>query len=152
MKLGWINVSGPCESVAKAVEGLELISDTFLSAGTPIMNASEKLLDAESEILSIVRNRMNKNLEIYSEVLEYANSPHRILVCEGAWTALVQSPRFAGEDTLAIGLLRKEGIYVQPGHFFDMEREAFFAFSLILEPSIARHAALGYDKFFQEFM
>jgi hypothetical protein len=151
MKLGWISLSGPGRLVAKAVEGLEIICDTFLSAGTPVMNASGMLLEAEDGVLSTVRDRMQKNLATYSEVLEYSSSPHRVLTCEGGWTALIQSPGFASEETLALELLRKEGIYVQPGHYFDMDREAFFAFSLILEPSIARHAALGYDKFFREF-
>lgn len=151
MKLGWIYVSGPADEAARAVAALELISDTFLSAGTPVMNAVGGLLAREDEICGAMRSRMAEVMGIYREIIGFRGSPHRILACEGGWTALVQSPRFAGEEELARGLLREEGIYVHPGFFFDMENEAYFAFSLILRPEDARSAAVKYRAFFDRF-
>jgi len=151
MKLGWIAVSGPKDEVARVMGALELISDAFLSAGTPIMNGVGMLLEKEEEIRSKVKRRMLTNLGIYRELLEYEGSPHRILACEGGWTALVQSPRFADEEELARGLLREEGLYVHPGFFFDMEKEAYFAFSLIVKPEDAEAAARKYRAFFDRF-
>jgi len=152
MKLGWISVSGPEEEVESAIGALDLISDAFLSAGTPIMNAVGKLLSRENETVSAVRERMRSVYGIYREILEYEGSPHRVLACEGGWTALVQSPRFACEEELARGLLRDEGIYVHPGFFFDMEKEAYFAFSLIIDPEEARLAAVKYRAYFDRFL
>jgi len=152
MKLGWIHVSGPEPEAAGAMAALELISDTYLSAGTPIMNGVGALLAGESDILQAVRERMKAVLGAYREALCYDGSPHRILACEGGWTALVQSPRLAGEEELARGLLREQGLYVHPGFFFDMEREAYFAFSLILRPEEARSAALRYKAYFDKIL
>lgn len=151
MKLGWIAVSGPENEVLLAIAALELIADAFLSAGTPIMNGVGRLLEGEEEMNSRVKSRMLTNLGIYRRILEQEGSPHRILTCEGGWTALVQSPRFASEEALALGLLREEGLYVHPGFFFDMEKEAYFAFSLIVKPEDAEAAALKYRAFFDRF-
>lgn len=151
LKLGWIYASGPRELVEQAGGSLELICDTFLSAGTPVMNAVGALLKNENAIQNTVKERMKAVMGIYRQILEYENSPHSILACEGGWTALVRSPRFESEEMLALGLLREEGLFVHPGYFFDMEQEAFFAFSLIIDPADAHAAALKYRSFFDRF-
>jgi aspartate/methionine/tyrosine aminotransferase len=150
-KLGWIYVSGPGKEAQGAMTALELIADSFLSAGAPVMNAAARLLNYEEELRASVRARMAEVLSVYRDVLEGEASPHRILRCEGGWTALVQSPRFADEERLAWELLRRERLYIQPGYFFDMENEAFFAFSLILRPEEAREAAEKFRSFFDHY-
>ena len=45
-KLGWIAVSGPRTEKAEAMGRLEIIADTYLSAGTPVMNALSAILEA----------------------------------------------------------------------------------------------------------
>ncbi|HWP68751.1 MAG TPA: hypothetical protein VN437_05565, partial [Rectinemataceae bacterium] len=106
----------------------------------------------EEAIRLLTQDRMKNVMETYREALVYEGSPHRILACEGGWTTLVQSPRFASEEELVRGLIREKGIYVQPGYFFDMEKEAFFAFSLIVRPEDARRAALKYREYFERFI
>lgn len=64
---------------------------------------------------------------------------------------MVQSPRYAEEESLSRELLRREGLYVHPGFFFDMEKEAFFAFSLIIRPEEARAAAEKFRSFFDRY-
>lgn len=150
-KLGWIHVSGPSGTVEASMGALEMISDTFLSAGSPVMNAAGTLLAESASIAAQVRSRMREVLSIYRSILEGEGSAHRILACEGGWTALVQSPAYEREERLALDLLREEGIFVYPGYFFDMEREAHFAFSLILEPEEAAKAAVRYKAFFDRF-
>ncbi len=151
MKLGWIYVSGPGKDALRAMEGLELIADSFLSAGTPVMNAARALLKHQKALQTSVRARSSEVLAIYRDVLEGEASPHRILACEGGWTALVQCPRFAGEEELAQGLLSQKGLYVHPGFFFDMETEVFFALSLIIRPEDARKAAEKFISYFNHF-
>ncbi|MDX9783987.1 MAG: pyridoxal phosphate-dependent aminotransferase [Spirochaetia bacterium] len=150
-KLGWIYVSGPDTQVRRAMDALELIADSFLSAGAPVMNAAGILLGYEEELRASVKTRMAQALSVYRQVLEGETSPHRILRAEGGWTALVQSPRYADEESLARDLLGQQGLYVHPGFFFDMEKEAFFAFSLILRPEEARKVAEKFRSFFEHY-
>lgn len=150
-KLGWILVSGHPEEVADAQGRLDIIADAYLSAGTPVMRALPVLLEEEARMIARVRSRMAENLDIYRTALEHADSPHRVLTCEGGWTALLESPRFAGEEDLALALLREEGVFAQPGYFFDMEREPHFAASLIIEPERARAGIAAYLRLFGRF-
>jgi alanine-synthesizing transaminase len=148
-KLGWIAVSGPGPEVAKAMERLDIIADAYLSAGTPVMNALGGLFTLEDSFKASVRQRMCETMAAYAEVLGGPDSPHRILRCEGGWTAIIESPRFLPEEETAVRLLSEEGLFAHPGFFFDMERELHFAFSLILDPAKARDWAVLYRTFFE---
>ena len=134
LKLGWIRVSGPAELVAEAEARLEVIADTFLSAGTPAMLAAPALLGQSDAFVASVNARLRHNLAAARSMFEGAGSPFRILRCEGAWTALLEYPRYDTEEATVLGLLRDQHIAVQPGYFFDMERDGYLALSLILEP------------------
>jgi aspartate/methionine/tyrosine aminotransferase len=149
MKLGWIALSGPDAGVSAARRRLELIADTFLSAGTPIMNALPGLLARESEFLSQMLPRIRANYAQYREILEgYEGSPHRVLVCQGGWTALIESPAYLDEERVALALLETTGISALPGYFFDFERGVHFAFSLIIPENEARSWCAEYRGFF----
>jgi len=148
MKLGWIAVSGPSREVARAKKRLELIADTFLSAGTPVMNALSFLLSQESAFVDSLLGRMRKNYSIYHSVLEAPGSPHRVLACQGGWTALIESPALLEEERIAALLLQQKGIAAQPGFFFDIERGVHFAFSLIIHPQWAREWSMEYRELF----
>jgi len=151
IKLGWAYVSGPEMEVRAALGKLEIIADTFLSAGTPVMAAAGELLRREEEIQQLTRARMSEVMDVYRRELGGADSPHRVLRCEGGWTALVQSPAFDEEEALAVDLLRRKGLYIHPGFFFDMRGGVFFAFSLIVRPEDARMAARAYADYFAQF-
>lgn len=133
LKLGWIRVSGPSEQVAEAQARLEVIADTFLSVGTPVMLAAPELLGRSDEFVDAVNARIRHNLAAARTVFEGSDAPFRILRCEGAWTALLEYPRYDTEEATVLGLLREEHIAVQPGYFFDMERDGYLALSLILK-------------------
>jgi len=150
MKLGWICVSGPGTLHSRAKRRLELIADTFLSAGTPIMNALPRLLASEDAFQGAMRRRISENYAIYRSILEFDESPHRVLACQGGWTALVESPSYVDEEKAATLLLSEKGIAVQPGYFFDMERGVHFAFSLILPQDSAAAWSKEYRDFFED--
>jgi aspartate/methionine/tyrosine aminotransferase len=95
---------------------------------------------------------MAANLAILRETLEMPGSPHRVLRCEGGWTALLQSPRLETEEALARGLLSEMRVWIHPGYFFDMEREAYFAASLISPPERTRECARRYLEFFDRLL
>ncbi len=148
MKLGWIVSSGPERELREAEDRLEIIADAYLSAGTPIMNALPTLLPSATDFAERCRRRLRENIARLRLILEEDDSPHRVLTCHGGWTAIIESPRLQSEEELALGLLREEGLWSQPGYFFDMEREAFFTASLILEPDALQRGATAYLDYF----
>jgi alanine-synthesizing transaminase len=152
MKLGWIAVSGPRSEVLEAEARLEIIADSYLSAATPIMNGLPGLLGIASAFGDALRDRLSSNLLILRSILEGPDSPHRVLRCEGGWTAILESPRLLAEEELALGLLGEEGLWTQPGYFFDMEREAFFTAGLILQPELLERGARAYKSYFERLM
>jgi len=136
LKLGWIRISGPPDEAREAASRLELIADTYLSAGAPAMNALPALLERSDPFVRMLQRRLSLNLNAARAVFGGSGSPFRVLRCEGGWTALLEYPRFATEEETVLGLLREEHMAVQPGYFFDMERDGYLALSLILEPDI----------------
>ena len=141
MKLGWIVVSGPPGLRAEAMEKLEWIADTYLSVGTPVQCALEKLLVAGDEIQRQIRARTAANLAFARETL--AGSPATILNVEGGWYVVLQVPRVRSEEEWALKLLEEEDVLVQPSFFYDFESEAYLVVSLLtrsglFEEGIAR--------------
>jgi alanine-synthesizing transaminase len=152
MKLGWIAVSGPAGALEEAEGRLEILADAYLSAGAPVMNALPSLLAESEGFARQCRDRLVANLASLRRLLEGPGSPHRVLRCEGGWTAIVESPRFLPEEELALGLLREEGLWSHPGYFFDIEREAFFTVGLILPPELLERGARAYAAYFERLM
>ncbi|PKL26505.1 MAG: aminotransferase [Spirochaetae bacterium HGW-Spirochaetae-3] len=141
MKLGWMRVSGPRGEADEAGSRLEHIADTYLSAGAPAMNALPALLGKADALVASVRERLSANLASARSVFGGDGSPYRVLRCDGGWTALLEYPRYDSEERTALGLLREELVAVQPGYFFDMERDGYLALSLILDPVVFAEAA-----------
>ena len=133
LKLGWIVISGP-ES-RQAFERLELIADTYLSVGAPVQWAAETLLGLREEIQGEILRRVRRNLEFLREKIG-ADSPWRVLDVEGGWYAVVEAPRIHTEENWVLTLLDQENVLVQPGFFFDFEKEAFLVLSLLTRPEV----------------
>lgn len=122
MKLGWIRVGGHGRDAA--IERLELIADTYLSAGTPVQLAAKALL--ESGVREQIQQRIRGNWNLVPEALR----------AEGGWSAILRLPPVRTEDEWILHLLEEQGVYVQPGYFFDMETGPFAVASLLTEPEI----------------
>ena len=152
MKLGWIAASGPAPELAEALGRLEIVADTYLSAGTPIQNALPAYLEAAPAFQADLGARLKANLRALRLALEGPESPHRVLRCDGGWSALLEAPRLLPEEEMAAGLLREEGLQTHPGYFFDMEREAHFMASLILPPGDLAEAARRYKAYFERLL
>lgn len=134
LKLGWIRVGGPPALRGQAMARLEVIADTYLSAGAPAMNALPLLLPGADAFVARTRRRLLLNLGVLKERFGGDDSPFRVLRCDGGWIALLECPRIETDEDLALGLLEAEGVAVHPGYFFDFEREGCLALSLLLEP------------------
>ena len=137
VKLGWIVVSGPAGRRGDAFERLELIADTYLSVGTPVQWASSSLLNGRGTIQRQILDRVRKNLAFLCGEIG-KDSPWRVLKAEGGWYAVLEAPRIRTEEEWALMLLEEDDVLVQPGYFFDFEREAFLVVSLLTEADVFR--------------
>ena len=137
MKLAWVATSGPEKEVAEAGARLEIIGDTFLSVNTPVQLAAPVLLGQRQEIQPILRDRLRVNLAELDRQLAKHPSCTRLLV-EGGWYVVLRVPVLGTDEDLAIDLLRKIGVLVHPGHFYDFPNEGHLVLSLITEPAVFR--------------
>jgi len=137
VKLGWTVVGGPAGDRASALEGLELIADTFLSVSTPVQVAAAALLERGAAVRAAIHARLRANLATARRVAA-AHPSCNLLPVEGGWSAVVRVPATRGEDTLVLELLARERVLAHPGYFFDFEHEAFLVVSLLVpEPEFA---------------
>ncbi len=129
MKLAWLVVGGPAAQVREALDRLELISDTFLSVNTPVQVAAPVLLSSREVAASAILARLERNLgEVARRV---AGTSVSLLKVEAGWYATLRLPRTRSEEAWALALLREDGVYVHPGHFFDFASEAYVVTSLL---------------------
>jgi alanine-synthesizing transaminase len=130
-KLGWIAVSGPKRETAEACRRLEILCDTFLSPGTPVQAALQKLLSTGSKIRKEIRALTRTNLEaIIAEIPQ--KSPVSLYQSEGGWYAVLRVPSVMTEEEWAIRLLETAGVYVYPGYFFDFSGDGLLVLSLLV--------------------
>jgi alanine-synthesizing transaminase len=131
-KLGWIRVSGPEKT--EALHALEMIADNYLSVAAPVQRALPELLTLGATIREAISERTQRNLA----VLRTMNCGSiETLPVEGGWSAVLRVPRTRTDDELALRLL-DAGVIVQPGYFFDFEREGFLIVSLLTAEDVFR--------------
>lgn len=142
MKLGWLVVSGPEELVCAAREKLEIIYDSYLTAGTPVQRALTSWLPLSTSLGTEIKNRLSSNLLFLKEKLKDVPSAE-LLQTEGGWYATVRLPRIRSEEDWALLFLREDSVYVHPGYFFDFEQEAYIVLSLLCQAELFQE---GVDK------
>jgi aspartate/methionine/tyrosine aminotransferase len=134
MKFAWVATSGPKEMVAAAGARLEIIADTFLSMNAPIQLAAPVLLEQRKRIQPILIDRLRVNLAELDRQLASHPECTRLQV-EGGWYSILRVPVVRSDEDLAIDLVRRTGVIVHPGHFYDFPRDGNLVLSLITEPS-----------------
>ena len=133
LKLGWVVAAGPRPLVDRALAGLELICDTYLSVATPVQLAAADLLAGGAPVTARIAARVRGNHAALRRLL--ARRPAiRLLPADGGWYAVVRIPATRPEEEVVLDLLEREHVLVHPGYFFDFPREAFLVVSLLPEP------------------
>jgi alanine-synthesizing transaminase len=135
LKLGWMVASGPESIRNQAFDRLELIADTYLSVSAPVQWAAATLLASREEIQTQIMARARRNLALLRSQIG-DDSPWRVLDVEGGWYAVIQAPRIHTEEDWVLTLLEQDNVLVQPGFFYDFEREAFLVLSLLTPSEI----------------
>lgn len=57
---------------------------------------------------------------------------------EGGWCVVIDVPRFCSEEEWTLRMLERDGVLLQPGFFYDFEREALLVASLLPAPAVFR--------------
>jgi aspartate/methionine/tyrosine aminotransferase len=137
-KLGWIRVGGPEEAKGAALQGLELIADSYLSVATPVQVALPAILESVAPpVRGAILERTHANFRALEGAV--AGSPSVCVVApEGGWSAVLRIPRIASDETVALDLLDRDGVLVHPGYFFDFPSEGFLVLSLLTPPDVFR--------------
>lgn len=127
MKLAWTIANGPRDQVREALARLEIIADTYLSAGTPVQCALPSLLELRAPVQGQIMQRLRANLAVLQ------SSGLRVLHAEAGWYAIV-----AQQEGAELRLLREHDVLVQPGYFYDFENPGYIVISLLTAPDIFR--------------
>jgi len=142
MKVAWLVASGPEETRNPAMARLEFIADTYLSMNAPLQLATPALLEQRRHIQPLLLDRVRANLEELDRRLAKQKSCQRLVV-EGGWYAVLRVPATQPDEELAIDILRKVGVLVHPGHFYDFPNDGYLIVSLITPPETFR-AGIGF--------
>ena len=130
MKVAWVVTSGPKERKTEALARLEVIADTYLSMNTPLQLATPVLLEQRRNIQPLLLDRARANLQELDRRLAQQKTCERLDV-EGGWYVVLRVPATQTDEDLAIDLLRKLGVLVHPGHFYDFPGDGYLVVSLI---------------------
>jgi aspartate/methionine/tyrosine aminotransferase len=130
MKAAWTVVSGPPVRRDEAMRRVEFINDTFLSASTPIQLALPQLLETRHAFQQQVRARSKRNLNQVDALLAHGHACSRLFVAAG-WYVTLRVPALVSDEDLAIDLLEKVGVILEPGHFFDFPNDGYLVLSLL---------------------
>jgi aspartate/methionine/tyrosine aminotransferase len=134
MKLAWVAVNGRANIADAAMSRLEVIADTYLSVSAPVQLAARIMLEQRQAVQSQIVNRVRQNLAELDRQLTVQKSCSRLGV-EGGWYAILRVPVTQSDEDLAIALLRRQGVLVHPGHFYDFPQDGFLVLSLIATPN-----------------
>jgi aspartate/methionine/tyrosine aminotransferase len=132
MKLGWIWTGGSPAFRDEALEGLEWISDLFLTVASPVQDALAALLEGRHEFQRRALERIAINRARLARAVGRVPSLGAP-AGEGGWVAVLGLPPSRDEEAWALDALER-GVVVHPGHFYDFPRDGFAVISLIVEP------------------
>lgn len=141
VKVSWIVASGPAGALREALAHLEVIADTYLSVNTPASIHIKEFLGWGKKFRRIVQGRTERNL-LFLRKTAKALKTANVLTVEGGWYAILRLPNIQSDEAWALALLKKEGVLVYPGHFFDLGEEATLVVSLLV-PELLFKKGLG---------
>lgn len=130
MKASWLIVNGPEKWKAQAIARLEVIADTYLSMNAPVQLALPAFMEQRTAFQEQVMARVIKNLTELDRQLAAQQACSRLKI-EGGWYAILRASGLRDEEEFAVELLREEGVYVHPGHFYDFSEPGRLVLSLI---------------------
>ncbi len=141
MKLGWVHVSGPAALRAEAMERLEWIADAYLPVSAPVQHAVRRWLNAGRGIQDSIRRRCLSSLAALRSAAGLGGEV-RLMEPQGGWSAVIEVPRVRTDEEWALEMVRR-GYWLQPGYFYDFEKDGQLVVSLLAEPARLREAVVA---------
>jgi len=132
-KLGWIRVGGPSEIRRRMIDSLEMVADSYLSVSTTVQRALPGVLALAPRIRAEILDRVRTNLATLRAALAGVSAAE-LFEPAGGWAALIRVSLPVSDEELALGLLDRSGVLVQPGYFFDFLTDDFLVLSLLPKP------------------
>ncbi|TGM53534.1 pyridoxal phosphate-dependent aminotransferase [Leptospira adleri] len=138
MKLSWILLSGPAPWKKKTKELLELISDTYLSVNTPVLNVLSDLMQWRTMIQTQILKRIQRNRAVLKQIIFEFDTSERI-ECDlpkAGWYCTIESKDFFPEEKFSLRLLKEKQVYVHAGEMFgfpNMDAAGRIVLSLLTE-------------------
>lgn len=136
LKLGWIVVSGAEAQVARAVDALETMTDTFLTVHMPIQLALPRLFREGGAFLAQYRAEVRRRRDLTLQLLSRSDRL-RFIRPQGGFhlMAAVELEGDLDEEAFVIALMREAGVFVHPGYFYDYEAGIHIALSFLTHPT-----------------
>ncbi|MBM3790793.1 MAG: pyridoxal phosphate-dependent aminotransferase [Acidobacteria bacterium] len=131
LKLGWIGVSGPEDSVRTAMRALEIISDTFLPVSEIVQAAVPGIFPAGHDFLPSYRSEICARRATAEGRLRAF--PGCSYVPPDAGFYVTVRLEEIDEDKAAETILRKSRLLTHPGYFYDMKPD-HLVFSFVHRP------------------
>jgi aspartate/methionine/tyrosine aminotransferase len=133
LKLGWIAVTGKKALVDPVVDRLETTADTFLSCHIPIQKALPEIFAkgrpfVDSYVAEVGRRRLTMMSLLQS------SEKIRFVEPQGGFYLMASIETDRPEEDFVVELMKREGIFVHPGYFFDYERGVHAVMSYLVEP------------------
>jgi aspartate/methionine/tyrosine aminotransferase len=130
MKAAWLIASGPSQWKSEALARLEVIADTYLSVNAPVQLAIPRFLEQRHSFQKQVMTCVWRNLAELDRQLGTQESCSRLVV-EGGWCAVLRVPATRSDEEFAIHLLKSNGVYAHPGHFYEFPSDGYLIVSLL---------------------
>lgn len=138
MKLSWIICRIPDAAVQKrAISKLSILADTFLSVSTPIQNALPAWL-ASNKATQEIQARIRENRRFLEEFYFKAVGID-VLKADAGWMSLLRMDMRWEDEKVAVSLLDRRDVLVQPGYLYDITDKPVLAVSLLVEPHVMKN-------------
>jgi aspartate/methionine/tyrosine aminotransferase len=137
MKIGWMAITGQPALVKKSIKLLEMISDTFLPVHEAAQFALPTLLENSSSFQKSYAAEIQKRKDYVLSLLREQKSWSFAAPEGGFFLTLRLDAAGVDEEEVAIRLVKKHGILVHPGYFYDMEGQ-HLVFSFVSRPAILK--------------
>jgi alanine-synthesizing transaminase len=124
LKIAWIAVAGPAAARDEALARLEFVTDAFLSVSPLLAAALPELLAAREPLQRAIRARVAAN-RAHLAAAAARSGCAALLPAEAGWSAVLRIGSDGrappDEEALALALLDRAGVLVQPGFLFDLD-------------------------------
>lgn len=128
LKLGWMAYrAGKFGNLLKSA--VEYVADAYLSVSSPAFALAAPMLENSLAYEKKIESRIRGNWSVLRARFPFADVLPDV---QGGWYAALRFEDLDDEE-LTLRLLRKAGVLVQPGFFFDFDGDGWIVLSLLAE-------------------